>query len=123
MMKKFKPVLIGVAILASVVLGSYLNLKDRIIEPVRYRNIKVDSQVYQKPFKLKKKYMVNKNGDLEVYLGNKDEWYKVGKGLRVNEKNLSEILKEDIGKIKPYIREKIDELGWWYEDFKNGTRN
>lgn len=113
-MKKIKILLISTAILASAYLGDHYNVKDRFVEPVRYMNVKVDPETYQKPFSLQKKYQINKKGNLEVYLGNDKEWHKVNKELRVNERNLYEKLKDDTKEVIPYVKGKIDELIEWY---------
>lgn len=118
-----KTLLVASAILASAVLGDYCNVKDRFIEPVRYRNVKVDADCYQKPFKLQKKYQINEGGDLEVYIGNDNTWYKVSKDLRVNEKSLNELWEEKSEEIKSYIKDKINGLTDWYKGFKDGNRN
>lgn len=120
----YKALLIGGAILASAVLGDHCNIKDRFIEPARYRSTKIDSETYQKPFDLQKKYEINKDGNLEVYIGHDDKWYKVDKDLRVNERDLSKMLEDEAKKIKPYLKEKFDELQDWYErNFKDGNHN
>jgi len=116
---KCKTLLICAAILASAVLGDYYNIKDRLIEPLKYRNVKVDPGCYQNPFQLEKKYYINEEGNLEVYIGNKDEWYKVDQDLRVNERSLTEMVKEEGSKIRPYIKKKIEDLKEWYENYKN----
>ena len=123
-MIKFKHLLIGLTVFASAVLGDHYNVKDCIIEPLRYRNTKIDPASYQNPFQLKKKYWINKENNLEVYIGNDDKWYKVEKGLRVNERDISQILGNETKKIKPYLKEKIEDLKEWYgQNFKNGYPN
>lgn len=123
-MMGYKTLLIGAAIFASAILGDYCNIKDRFIEPIRYKNVKIDSESYQKPFQLRKKYYVNEKGRLEVYTGYDGEWYKVDKDLRVNERGICEMLKEESKEVKPYVRKKVDDLIDWYErSFKNGNHN
>lgn len=107
---KCKILLTGAVILVSAVLGDYCDVKDNFIDPVRYRNIKIDQDCYQKPFQLRKKYKINKKGNLELYIGSNDEWYKVEKGLRVNERSIGELLKEGSEEVKEYIKKKIDAL-------------
>ena len=119
----YKILLVGAAILASAVIGDYCNVKDRFIEPVRYRNVKIDPKGYQKPFQLQKKYQVNEKGSLEVYIGNDGSWYKVDKNLRVNKKGLNELLKEEGRDIKSYFKEKINDLIDWYQGFKDENHN
>jgi len=113
-MKKFKTLLISTAIMASAYLGDCYNVKDRFVEPIRYRNVRIDSKTYQKPFQLEKKYQINEKGELEVYLGEGDKWYKVSKDLRVNERGLYEKLKDDTKEVVPYFKKKIDDLIEWY---------
>lgn len=121
---KFKILLISTAILASAYLGDHYNVKDRFVEPLKYRNAKVNPDCYQQPFKLQKKYQLNKKGQLEVYVGHDNKWYKVDKDLRVNERNLSEKLKDETKEIIPYVKKKIDNLIEWYEkNFKNENNN
>lgn len=113
---KIKTILVSAAILASAYLGDYYNVKDRFVEPIRYRNVKIDSETYQKPFQLQKKYKVNEKGNLEVYVGEGEKWYKVDKDLRVNERSLGEKLKYETKEIIPYIKNKIGELGKWLNE-------
>ena len=121
---KFKTLFIGTAVLASAVIGDYCNVKDNFIEPVKYRAVKVDSESYQKPFQLQKKYLVNEEGNLEVYIGEGNEWYKVDKDLRVNERKLGEMIKDESKEIKPFVKKKIDDLIEWYNRrFKDGNHN
>ncbi len=119
-MKKLKILLVSTAILASAYLGDHYNVKDRFIEPIKYRNARMDPNSYQKPFQLKKRYQINKEGKLETYIGHDDKWYKVDKDLRVNERSLSEILKDETKEIVPYVKKKVDELFEWYKrNFEN----
>ena len=121
---KYKTFIAGAAILASAVLGDCCNVKDRFIEPVRYRNVSVDCEGYQKPFQLQKKYDMNEKGELEVYIGNDNQWYKVYKDMRVNERRLNEILKEDVKEVKSKIINKINDIiNWCEKSFKDGNHN
>lgn len=121
---KLKILLISTAFLAGAYLGDHYNVKDRLIEPVKYRNVKVDPKTCQQPFNLQKKYQLNKEGNLEVYIGYSDKWYKVDQDLRVNERNLGEKLKEETKEIVPYIKKKFEDMMKWYEEnFKDGNRN
>jgi hypothetical protein len=113
---KFKILLVSTAVLASAYLGDHYNVKDRFVEPIRYRNVKVDSKTYQKPFQLQKKYQVNEKGKLEVYIGCDKEWHKVSEELRVNERSLGERMKYETKEIVPYIKNKIGELGKWLNE-------
>jgi hypothetical protein len=123
-MKKIKILLVSTAVLASMYLGDHYNVKDRFVEPIRYRNVKVDSKTYQKPFQLQKKYQVNEKGKLEVYIGYDKEWHKVSEELRVNERSLGEKLKDETKEVIPYIKKKVDDLVEWYNrSFGNGNPN
>lgn len=120
-MKKLKILLVSSAVLASAYLGDCYNVKDRFVEPVKYRNVKVDPKTYQKPFQLQKKYQINEKGKLEVYIGYNKEWHKVSEEMRVNERSLSEKLKYETKEIIPYVKDKIGEFGKWLnERFGNG---
>lgn len=120
---KFKILLVSTAILASAYLGDHYNVKDRFVEPISYRNVKIDSKTYQKPFQLQKKYQVNEKGKLEVYIGCDKEWHKVSEELRVNERSLSEKLKDETKEIVPYIKKKVEDLVEWYKRSFNNGRN
>ncbi|MDP2906639.1 MAG: hypothetical protein Q8O03_01750 [Nanoarchaeota archaeon] len=121
-MKKLKILLVSTALLTSAYLGDCYNVKDRFVEPIMYRNVKVDSKTYQKPFQLQKKYQVNEKGKLEVYIGCDKEWHKVSEELRVNERSLGEKLKDETKEIVPYIKKKVDDLVEWYNrSFGNGN--
>lgn len=121
---KCKTLLIGSAFLASAIIGDHYNVKDRFIEPIKYRNTKIAPESYQNPFDLQKKYQINENNELEVYIGNDGKWYKVDKDLRVNERSIYEMLKYESKDVKPYIKKKVDDLIDWYEkNFQNGNRN
>lgn len=111
---KIKTILVSAAILTSAYLGDYYNVKDRFVEPIRYRNVRIDSKTYQKPFQLQKKYQVNEKGSLEVYIGCDKEWHKVSEEMRVNERSLSEKIKDETKEIIPYVKKKVDELIEWY---------
>ncbi|MBM3199516.1 hypothetical protein FJZ53_01175 [Candidatus Woesearchaeota archaeon] len=118
---KLKYAAIGALMLGSAVLGDYCNIKDRIIEPIMYRNVKIDEHTYHKPFQLEKKYKINEKGNLEVYLGCDKEWYKVSEELRVNERSLGQSIKKETKEIIPYMKKKISDFGQWLnETFKEG---
>lgn len=121
-MKKFKTLLISTTILASAYLGDCYNVKDRFVEPIKYRNVKIDPKTYQKPFQLEKKYQVNEKGNLEVYIGYDKEWHKVSEEMRVNERSFGEKIKEETKDIVPYVKSKIGEFGRWLnERFGDGN--
>ncbi len=119
---KFKILLVSTAVLASAYLGDHYNVKDMFVEPIRYRNVKVDSKTYPKPFQLQKKYQVNEKGKLEVYIGCDKEWHKVSEELRVNERSLGERLKYETKEVFPYFKKKVEDLAEWYKrSFGNGN--
>ncbi|MDP2909030.1 MAG: hypothetical protein Q8N77_04470 [Nanoarchaeota archaeon] len=120
---KLKALLIGTALLASAYLGDYYNVNDRFVEPLRYRNVKFDPKCYQDPFRIQKKYKINEEGSLEVYVGHDNRWHIVSKELRVNERKLSEMVKDETKGIVPYVRKKIDELFGLYERYFDGNRD
>lgn len=108
-MSKLKVFGIGCLIGGAAILGDSCNVNDRFINPIVYRNFKVDQKSYQKPFKLQKKYSVNENGMLEVYIGNNEQWYKVGRELRVNERSLDQMLKEQGSEVARILKEKYEQ--------------
>ena len=59
--------------------GDETNINDKILYPVLYHNALVDPETYPKPFDLEKKYLINDEGKLEVYMGSGEEWIKVDK--------------------------------------------
>jgi len=112
---KLKNIIVGTAILASAVIGDYYNVKDHVIEPLRYWNVKIDSKTYQKPFRLEKKYIINQEGNLEVYLGHDHEWYKIEEDMRINKRTLTDLLKEESDDFIEYLKNKAEEIKEWYE--------
>ena len=95
----FKKILIGGAIISTMMFGDYINILDKTIYPLKY-NQQIDKESYQRPFKLRKKYVINEKNNLEVYIGYNKKWAKVKKNLITNERNLEEILAEKGKKIK-----------------------
>lgn len=73
--------------------------------------------------KHKVSFVCNEKGCLEVYIGNKGKWYKVSNELRVNERSFNEMLREESKEIESYIKDKVEKLIGWYENFKDGNRN
>ncbi len=100
-------------------LGDSCNVNDKIVNPVRYRNVKVDPKSYQNPFKMQKKYVLNENGMLELHLGHNSTWYKVGKELRVNERSLEQMLKDQGEEIAKAIKEKYEQKQPVIKDYMN----
>lgn len=114
---KYKALLIGASIIGASILGDYCNIKDRIIEPLRYKKVQIDSKSYPKPFALEKRYKINDKGKLEVYIGYGNKWYKVNQDLRVNERSLKDML-EDEGK------ENYQKFKKWLENvLQNGNNH
>lgn len=90
-------------------LGDCYNVNDRVVNPVRYRNIKIAPETYQKMFKLQKKYVINENRMLEVHIGHKEEWHKVSKELRVNERSMKQMLKDKGDELAKNLKEKYEQ--------------
>lgn len=84
------------AILTSAVVGDYTNIMDNTVNPAIYRGPKSGCK---EPFKLQKKYVVNEEGFIEVYIGYDGNYYKVEDGIRVNERSFEEMLKEEIDQV------------------------
>ncbi len=93
----------------AAIVGDFYNINDRFINPIVYRNVKVDKQCYQKPFKLQKKYIRNEDGMLEVHFGHDERWYKVTNELRVNERSLDQIVKGQGNEIARKLKEKYEQ--------------
>lgn len=104
----FKKILIGGAIISTMMLGDYINILDRTIYPLKY-NQKIDNNSYQRPFKLRKKYVINNNDCLEIHIGHNNKWAKVKKDLITKDRDLDEILAEKGRKIKEEFLE-------WYNN-------
>ncbi len=120
---KYKWIIVGGAIIASAFLGDYLNISDKI-EYLKYKEVKVDPEGYDKPFKIEKRYRVNKKGFLEVYIGHDNKWYKVKKDMRVNERCILKIIQEEGKKARDDIIKKIEEIiEWSKEVIKNDNLN
>jgi len=115
---KIKHLVVGTAIIVSAFAGDYFDLNDRIVNPIRYRDVEIDEKSCKKPFQLKKRYIINKDNKLETYIGYDEKWYKVEKGIRVNERTLAEMLKEECEKIRPYIDMKIEDLIEFYKKWE-----
>lgn len=108
-MRKIKIFGIGCLMIGASILGDSCNVNDRFINPIRYRNVRVEPTSYQKPFKLQKKYIQNEKGMLEVYIGYDNKWHKVGRELRVNERSLQEMLKDQGDEVAKIIKEKYEQ--------------
>lgn len=108
-MKKLK--MLGIALLMSgaAALGDSCNVNDKFVNPIRYRNAKVDPTSYQKPFRLQKKYMLNDKGMLEVYVGHSESWHKISNELRVNERSIEQMLKDHGNEVAKKIKEKYQQ--------------
>jgi hypothetical protein len=106
----FKKILIGGAIISTMMLGDYINILDKTIYPLKY-NQQIDKESYQRPFKLRKRYIINKKDCLEVYIGHDNKWAKVKRNLVTIDRNLEEILAEKGKKIKENF------LKWYNRNF------
>ncbi len=81
------------AMAASAIVGDHMDVNDKAIYPIVYKDVLVAEDSYQKPFDLKKRYVMNQDGFLEVWVGD-ERFFKVKKGLKVNDKSLESLLKE-----------------------------
>lgn len=89
----FKKIITGGIIVSAMMFGDYINVLDKTIYPLKY-NQKIDEQSYQRPFKLKKRYVINKDDYLEVHIGYGNQWAKVKRNLVTTDRKLEEILIE-----------------------------
>lgn len=105
-MRKMKVFGMSCLLMGAALLGDSCNVNDRLVNPVIYRNTRIDPTCYQKPFKLQKRYEKNENGMLEVKIGHGDSWHKISKDMRVNERGLDQMLKEQGGEIARALKEK-----------------
>ncbi len=108
-MGKIKLFGIGMLIVGAAILGDSCNVNDKFVNPIRYRNVKLDPTSYPKPFKLQKKYVQNDKGMLEVYIGHGETWHKVSNELRVNERSIESMLKDHGSDLAKRIRKKYEE--------------
>lgn len=108
-MRKLKTFGIVLLLAGAAVAGDSCNVNDRLINPIRYRNVKVDPKTYQKPFRLQKKYIQNEQGMLEVHIGHNEKWYVVSKDLRVNERGLEQMMKDQGNEFARAIKEKYEQ--------------
>jgi hypothetical protein len=80
---KLKRTICGLALSASIIgaafLGDSMNINDRLIYPIVYRNTRSEIGFTETPFEMEKYIIVNRNGNIETYFGNKrtKEYYKV----------------------------------------------
>jgi len=108
-MGKIKTLGIALLLAGAAVAGDSCNVNDKFINPIRYRNVKVDPKSYQKPFKLQKKYTQNEQGMLELQIGHDEKWYFVNKELRVNERSLEQMMKDQGNEFAKAIKEKYEQ--------------
>jgi hypothetical protein len=108
-MRKLKAIGLAIMLTGTAMLGDSSNINDKITNPIRYRNVKVDPKTYQQPFKLRKKYVVNEKGMMELQIGHNEKWYLVEKELRVNERTLEQMMKEKGDEFARGIREKYEQ--------------
>ncbi len=108
-MRRLKIFGVACLIAGAAMLGDSCNVNDKFINPIRYRNVKVDPKNYQKPFKLQKRYVQNERGMLEVHLGHDEKWYKVSNELRVNERSLDQMLKDHGNEVTKMMKQKYEQ--------------
>lgn len=89
MEKKLKYAISAAAIISASMLGDAMDVNDRTVYPLIYRNTPVGDDNYKNPFSIRKRYIVH-DGMLEVQIGDADsnEYYTVKDGLRVNERTM-----------------------------------
>lgn len=93
-----KPVLVVSSLSVSALAGDCYDVRDRFVYPIYYNESLIAEGFYKRPFNLHKQYKLNEEGYLEVYFGDK-EMYPVDENLRVNERNLTERLKDGLGDL------------------------
>ncbi|MEM4245132.1 MAG: hypothetical protein QXR60_02935 [Candidatus Nanoarchaeia archaeon] len=118
-MGKLKLLGIGIILAGAAIIGDSCNVNDKFVNPIRYRNVKVEPTSYQKPFKLQKKYIQNEKGMLEVYIGHGEVWHKVNNELRVNERSIESMLKDHGSEVAKKIRKKYEENEPIIKDYLN----
>jgi gas vesicle protein len=103
--------LLGVSLLmaGAAILGDSCHINDKFVNPIKYRNAKIEPTTYQQPFKLQKKYTLNEKGMLEVHIGHGEKWHKVSNELRANERSLEQMLKDQGNEIAKSIKEKYEQ--------------
>lgn len=84
--------------------GDYYNINDRITYKIMHRNTEISEETYQQPFELRKMYIKNEKGKLEVYIGNDERWHKVSRELRVNERSVNDMVAEKLEEVKKALR-------------------
>lgn len=107
-MNKLKAFGIGLMLTGAAMIGDCCNVNDHFVNPIRYRNVRIEPTSYQKPFKIQKKYVINETGMLELHIGHDQKWYKTGKELRVNERSLEQMLKDQGNELARNIKEKYE---------------
>jgi hypothetical protein len=108
-MKALKSFAVACLIAGVAVLGDYYRISDRILNPIKYRKVKVAPGFYQKPFDLEKRYILNDKGLLEVYFGHNDKWHKVTPDLRINERSLEQMLKDHGEELAKNVKDKYQQ--------------
>jgi hypothetical protein len=100
-------------------LGDALDLNDRTINPLIYRNVLIAKESYQRPFQLRKRYVVNRKGFLETHIGD-EKFYKLPPSLDTKCKTLEELLKERgkriLKRTKDEAKEILDDIRDWYRE-------
>lgn len=103
---------------------------DKTVYPIKYRNHLAAKDCYKKPFEIRKKYSVNGQGFLEVYLGDGKDFYKIEPEIRVHQKTLGEQLVEkgeDVLSTTKHgaagLNSLLDSLIQWYGSYISGGAN
>jgi len=105
-MRKLKIFGIACVMIGTAILGDSCNVNDRFVNPIVYRNTSIEPTSYQKPFKIQKRYTKNEKGMLEVQIGYKENWHKISREMRVNERGLDQMLKDQGEEIAKTMKEK-----------------
>ena len=111
MLKKIILATAAIATIASC--GDYVNILDKTYYPLAYSE-PVDKESYQKPFRLRKRYIVNNKDLLEVQIGRENEWITVKPDLSTKVMGVDEIIILKGKRIK-------DSLMEWYRGQKNAS--
>ncbi len=94
MKNSIKIVSLAASLSASALLGDCYDINDRFVNPIYYRETLIAGGFYNRPFDLRKEYRINDEGFLEVYFGD-GKMYPVKEGMRINERSLSEHVRDE----------------------------
>ena len=111
--KTLKRIVAGVLLITSLggaaYIGDRLNVADRYVNPIVYQSNEPASGFSQEPFDLEKVVIVNDEGQLETYFGNRE----TGDFFRVKENNRVGYSIDDVFRG---VKEAVDGL---YQDVKD----